>query len=51
MALLPRLGGVADCSINALAESVIATLGCELSDQQPSGRFNSLHQAKFAVFN
>jgi len=38
-------------SVNALAESVFATLECELFDQQPGGRFNSRHEAKLAVFD
>jgi putative transposase len=48
---LPSMGSVADCYDNALAESVFATLECELFDQQPGGRFDSRHQAKLAVFD
>ena len=45
------MGSVADCFDNALAESVFATLECELFDQQPGGQFNSRHEAKLAVFD
>ena len=45
------MGSVADCFDNALAESVFATLECELFDQQPGGRFSSRHEAKLAVFD
>ena len=38
-------------SINALMESVIATLECELFDQQPGGRFQTRPEAKLAVFD
>jgi len=48
---LASMGSVADCFDNALAESVFATLECELFDQQPGGRFNSRHEAKLAVFD
>jgi len=48
---LASMGSVADCFDNALAESVFATLECELFDQQPSGRFNSRHEARLAVFD
>jgi putative transposase len=48
---LVSTGSVADCFDNALAESVFATLECELFDQQPGGRFNSRHEAKLAVFD
>jgi len=48
---LASMGSVADCFDNALAESVFATLECELFDQQPGGRFNSRHEAKLAVFH
>ena len=45
------MGSVADCYDNALAESVFATLECELFDVQPRGRFDSRQQAKLAVFD
>ncbi len=45
------MGSVADCFANALAESVFATLQCELFDQQPGGRFTSRREAKLAVFD
>ncbi len=48
---LASMGSVADCYDNALAESVFATLECELFDQQPGGRFISRHEAKLAVFD
>ena len=48
---LASMGSVADCFDNALAESVFATLECELFDQQPGGRFDSRHEAKLAVFD
>jgi len=48
---LPSMGSVADCFDNALAESVFATLECELFDQQPHGRFATRRQAKLAVFD
>ena len=48
---LASMGSVADCYDNALAESVFATLECELFDQQPGGRFSSRHEAKLAVFD
>jgi putative transposase len=48
---LASMGSVADCFDNALAESVFATLECELFDQQPGGRFLSHHQAKLAIFD
>jgi len=38
-------------SINALAESLFATLECELFDQQPGGRFTTRREAKLAVFD
>jgi len=44
-----RLAG--QCFDNALAESVFATLECELFDQQPGGRFATRRQAKLAVFD
>jgi len=47
---LASMGSVADCFDNALAESVFATLECELFDQQPGGRFTSHHDAKLAIF-
>jgi putative transposase len=36
---------------NALAESVFATIECELFDQQPGGRFTTRREAKLAVFD
>ena len=45
------MGSVADCFDNALAESVFATLECELFDQQPHGRFATRREAKLAVFD
>jgi len=48
---LASMGSVADCYDNALAESLFATLECELFDQQPSGRFQTRRQAKLAVFD
>ena len=45
------MGSVADCFDNALAESVFATLECELFDQQPGGRFTTRREAKLAVFD
>ena len=36
---------------NALAESVFATLECELFDRQPAGRFTTGREAKLAVFD
>lgn len=48
---LASMGSVADCYDNALAESLFATLECELFDQQPGGRFSSRHEAKLAVFD
>jgi putative transposase len=48
---LASMGSVADCYDNALAESVFATIECELFDQQPGGRFNSRHEAKLAIFD
>ena len=44
------MGSVADC-FDALAESVFATIECELFDQQPHGRFATRRQAKLAVFD
>ena len=49
--VLASMGSVADCYDNALAESVFATLECELFDSQPRGRFSSRHEAKLAVFD
>jgi hypothetical protein len=37
--------------LNAMAESLFATIECELFDQQPGGRFTSRHEAKLAVFD
>ena len=34
-----------------MAESLFATLECELFDQQPGGRFETHRQAKLAVFD
>jgi putative transposase len=48
---LASMGSVADCYDNALAESVFATIECELFDQQPGGRFTSHHEAKLAIFD
>ena len=45
------MGSVADCFDNALAESVFATLECELFDQQPGGRFTTRREAGHAVFD
>ena len=45
------MGSVADCVDNALAESVFATLECELSDQQPGGRFTTRREVELAVFD
>lgn len=48
---LASMGSVADCFDNALAESVFATLECELFDRQPGGRFATRREAKLAVFD
>jgi transposase InsO family protein len=48
---LASMGSVADCFDNALAESVFATLECELFDKQPRGRFTTHHDAKLAIFD
>ena len=48
---LASMGSVADCFDNALAESLFATLECELFDQQPAGRFATRREAKLAVFD
>jgi putative transposase len=48
---LASMGSVADCFDNALAESLFATLECELFDQQPGGRFQTRREAKLAVFD
>jgi putative transposase len=48
---LPSMGSVADCYDNALAESLFATIECELFDQQPGGRFQTRRDAKLAVFD
>ena len=45
------MGSVADCYDNALAESLFATLECELFDQQPGGRFETRREAMLAVFD
>ncbi len=42
---LASMGSVADCFDNALAESVFATLECELFDQQPGGSFATRREA------
>ena len=44
------MGRVGDCYDNALAESFLATLECELIDRQPSGRFETREQARAAIF-
>ncbi len=49
--VLASMGSVADCFDDALAESVFATLECELFDQQPGGRFTTRRAAKLAVFD
>jgi putative transposase len=48
---LASMGSVADCFDNALAESLFASLECELFDQQPGGRFQTRREAKLAVFD
>ena len=48
---LASMGSVADCYDNAMAESLFATLECELFDQQPGGRFETRHEAKLAGFD
>jgi putative transposase len=48
---LASMGSVADCYDNAMAESLFATLECELFDQQPGGRFETRREAKLAVFD
>jgi putative transposase len=48
---LASMGSVADCFDNAMAESLFATLECELFDQQPGGRFQTRREAKLAVFD
>ena len=48
---LASMGSVADCFDNALAESLFATLECELFDQQRGGRFQTRREAKLAVFD
>jgi putative transposase len=48
---LASMGSVADCYDNALAESVFATIECELFNQQPGGRFTTRREAKLAVFD
>lgn len=45
------MGSVADCFDHALAQSVFATLQCELFDAQPGGRFATHQQAKLAIFD
>ena len=47
---LASMVSVAYC-FDTLAESVFATLECELFDQQPSGRFQTRREAKLAVFD
>jgi len=47
---LPAWAASRTASTNALAESVFATLECELFDQQPGGRFATRREAKLAVF-
>ena len=46
---LASMGSVADCFDNALAESVFATLECELFDQQPGGRFATRRDVELAA--
>jgi putative transposase len=48
---LASMGSVADCYDNAMAESLFATIECELFDQQPGGRFSTRRDAKLAVFD
>src|SRR4051794_20147369 len=48
---LTSMGSVADCFDNALADSVFATLECELFDRQSGGRFAARREAKLAVFD
>ena len=48
---LASMGSVADCYDNALAESLFATIECELFDHQPHGRFATRREAKLAVFD
>ncbi len=48
---LASMGSVADCYDNALAESLFATIECELFDQQPGGRFQTRREAKLEVFD
>ena len=48
---LASMGSVADCYDNALAESLFATLECELFDQQPGGRSQTRREAKLAGFD
>ena len=48
---LASIGSVADCYDNALAQSLFATLECQLFDQQPRGRFQTRRDAKLAVFD
>ena len=47
---LASMGSVADYD-NALAESLFATIECELFDPQPRGRFETRREAKLAVFD
>jgi putative transposase len=42
---LASIGSVADCFDNAMAESLFATIECELFDQQPGGRFQTRREA------
>jgi putative transposase len=48
---LASMGSVADCYDNAMAESLFATLECELFDRQPGGRFATHREAKVAIFD
>lgn len=48
---LASMGSVADCYDNAMAESLFATIECELFDQQPRGRFETRREAKLALFD
>jgi len=46
---LASMGSVADCFDRALAESVSATLECELFDRQPGSRFATRREAELAL--
>lgn len=47
---LASMGSVADC-FDCAGRERLATLECDLFDQQPGGRFNSRHEAKLAVLD